>query len=82
MLRRWCLATRDAHGFYVKFGDRPVSENRWMGNQGPKERWQDPVRVERISTAWRRRGSTISVAAATRAHLPTHPAHFVLSCRP
>ena len=61
-LRRWCLATRDAHGFYVKFGDRPVSENRWMGNQGPKERWQDPVRVERIST----RGAGVARRSALR----------------
>lgn len=41
-LRRWCLATRDAHGLYEKFGYRPVPDGRWMERQGPKDRWQDP----------------------------------------
>jgi GNAT superfamily N-acetyltransferase len=40
-VRRWCLATRDAHGLYEKFGYRPVPADRWMEKQGPKERWQD-----------------------------------------
>lgn len=39
-LRRWCLATRDAHGLYEKFGYRPVPADRWMEKQCPKERWQ------------------------------------------
>ena len=41
-LRRWCLATRDAHGLYAKHGYRPVPEGRWMERQGPKDRWQAP----------------------------------------
>ena len=40
-VRRWCLATRDGHGLYEKFGYRPVPADRWMEKQGPKERWQD-----------------------------------------
>jgi GNAT superfamily N-acetyltransferase len=39
-LRRWCLATRDAHGLYDKFGYRPVPADRWMEKPCPKERWQ------------------------------------------
>lgn len=42
-VRRWCLATRDAHGLYEKFDYRPVPADRWMEKQGPKERWQDPA---------------------------------------
>jgi GNAT superfamily N-acetyltransferase len=42
-LRRWCLATRDAHGLYEKFGYRPVPADRWMEKQCPKERWQEPA---------------------------------------
>jgi GNAT superfamily N-acetyltransferase len=41
-VRRWCLATRDAHGLYARFGYRPVPAERWMEKQGPKERWQAP----------------------------------------
>ena len=41
-LRRWCLATRDAHGLYAKHGYRPVPEGRWMERQGPEDRWQEP----------------------------------------
>lgn len=41
-VRRWCLATRDAHGLYAKHGYQPVPEGRWMERQGPKDRWQDP----------------------------------------
>ena len=32
-LRRWCLATRDAHGLYAKYGYQPVPEGRWMERQ-------------------------------------------------
>ncbi len=39
-VRRWCLATRDAHGLYEKLGYRPVPADRWMEKQRPKERWQ------------------------------------------
>ena len=42
-VRRWCLATRDAHGLYAKYGYQPVPEGRWMERQGPKDAWQDPV---------------------------------------
>ena len=40
-LRRWCLATRDAHGLYRKFGFQPVAADRWMERLGPKEAWQE-----------------------------------------
>lgn len=40
-LRRWCLATRDAHGLYERFGYRPVPGDRWMEKQCPRDRWQD-----------------------------------------
>ncbi|MFM7808793.1 MAG: GNAT family N-acetyltransferase [Planctomycetota bacterium] len=40
-LRRWCLATRDAHGLYRKFGYQPVPTDRWMERQGPKHSWQE-----------------------------------------
>ena len=40
-LRRWCLATRDAHGLYEKFGYRPVPADRLMEKQGPKDAWQE-----------------------------------------
>lgn len=36
-LRRWCLATRDAHGLYRKFGYQPVPTDRWMERVGPKD---------------------------------------------
>ena len=42
-LRRWCLATRDAHGLYEKFGYRPVPADRWMEKQCSKECWQEPA---------------------------------------
>jgi N-acetylglutamate synthase-like GNAT family acetyltransferase len=42
-LRRWCLATRDAHGLYRKFGYQPVPADRWMERQGPKHAWQEPA---------------------------------------
>jgi len=41
-LRRWCLATRDAHGLYGRHGYQPVPPGRWMERQGPKEVWQEP----------------------------------------
>lgn len=39
-LRRWCLATRDAHSLYAQFGFEPVPEGRWMEKRLPVERWQ------------------------------------------
>ena len=41
-VRRWCLATRDAHGLYERFGYRPVPADRWMEKQGPEDRWRSP----------------------------------------
>lgn len=40
-LRRWCLATRDAHGLYEKFGYRPVPADRWMEKPMRAERWSE-----------------------------------------
>ncbi|MBL9148200.1 MAG: GNAT family N-acetyltransferase [Phycisphaerae bacterium] len=40
-LRRWCLATRDAHGLYEKFGYAPVKPGRWMERVAPNSVWQD-----------------------------------------
>lgn len=39
-VRRWCLATRDAHGLYEKFGYRPVPAGWWMEKQEPVTRWR------------------------------------------
>ena len=41
-LRRWCLATRDAHGLYASMGYVPVVPGAWMERKGPIEVWQDP----------------------------------------
>ncbi len=38
-LRRWALATRDAHGVYEGLGFGPVQEGRWMEKQFGAERW-------------------------------------------
>lgn len=43
-LRRWCLATRDAHGLYRGFGFEPVPAQRWMELRLPPERWRDGAR--------------------------------------
>ena len=40
-LRRWCLATRDAHDLYRQFGFEPVAAERWMEKRLPVEAWQD-----------------------------------------
>jgi GNAT superfamily N-acetyltransferase len=39
-LRRWCLATRDAHGVYEPLGFVPVQPGRWMEMRLPEERWK------------------------------------------
>lgn len=39
-LRRWCLATRDAHGLYAKLGFEPVPVDRWMERRSPASAWQ------------------------------------------
>lgn len=39
-LRRWCLATRDAHSLYAQFGFEPVPADRWMELRFPPQTWQ------------------------------------------
>jgi GNAT superfamily N-acetyltransferase len=39
-LRRWCLATRDAHGVYAPLGFTPVDPGRWMELKLDPARWQ------------------------------------------
>lgn len=41
-LRRWALATRDAHGLYRSFGFEPVPAERWMLKALPPSVWQAP----------------------------------------
>jgi GNAT superfamily N-acetyltransferase len=38
-LRRWCLATRDAHRLYAEFGFVGVPAERWMELRYPEDRW-------------------------------------------
>ena len=40
-LRRWCLATRDAHGLYEKMGYVPVVPGAWMERKCDPSLWQD-----------------------------------------
>ena len=42
-LRRWCLATRDAHGLYTKMGYGPVVPGAWMERKCDPSVWQDPA---------------------------------------
>jgi GNAT superfamily N-acetyltransferase len=42
-LRRWCLATRDAHGVYAKRGYVPVVPGAWMERKASPALWQDPA---------------------------------------
>ena len=42
-LRRWCLATKDAHGLYRQFGFEEVSAGRWMERKSAAEVWQNAV---------------------------------------
>jgi GNAT superfamily N-acetyltransferase len=39
-LRRWLLATRDAHGLYKQFGFLPVEVDRWMELKLPASAWK------------------------------------------
>jgi GNAT superfamily N-acetyltransferase len=39
-LRRWLLATRDAHGLYKQFGFVPVEVDRWMEFKLPASAWK------------------------------------------
>jgi GNAT superfamily N-acetyltransferase len=41
-LRRWCLATRDAHAVYARRGFVPVTPGAWMERKAPPELWRDP----------------------------------------
>lgn len=40
-LRRWCLATRDAHGVYTPLGFRPVAADRWMERVSDPSAWRE-----------------------------------------
>ena len=39
-LRRWCLATRDAHTLYESHGYGPVAPGNWMERRMPAEAWK------------------------------------------
>ncbi len=41
-VRRWCLATRDAHRLYTRFGFTPVPEDRWLERRSPPSAWKEP----------------------------------------
>jgi GNAT superfamily N-acetyltransferase len=41
-LRRWCLATRDAHAVYAPLGFGPVDAARWMQYLPATASWQVP----------------------------------------
>lgn len=41
-LRRWCLATRDAHTLYTRFDFVPVPEGRWLERKSPVAAWTEP----------------------------------------
>ncbi len=41
-LRRWCLATKDAHGLYARYGFVPVAAERWMEWRLPPAAWKRP----------------------------------------
>ncbi len=40
-LRRWALATRDAHSLYERFGFTPVPAERWMERRLPSSAWSE-----------------------------------------
>jgi N-acetylglutamate synthase-like GNAT family acetyltransferase len=42
-LRRWCLATRDAHSLYASLGFQPVKPGNWMETRHPESRWTAPT---------------------------------------
>jgi GNAT superfamily N-acetyltransferase len=41
-LRRWCLATRDAHGVYQPLGFGEGNASTWMERLPPRSGWQKP----------------------------------------
>lgn len=42
-VRRWLLATRDAHGLYARFGFMPVPGERWMERVNAADAWSEPA---------------------------------------
>lgn len=44
-LRRFCLATRDAHTLYQRFGFEPVVPGRWLERKGPESAWREPAPI-------------------------------------
>jgi GNAT superfamily N-acetyltransferase len=52
-LRRWCLATRDAHPLYVSLGFKPVVEGRWLELKLNDADWwghNDPAHPSSLAT--------------------------------
>ncbi len=45
ILRRWCLATRDAHRIYERRGYVPVPEGRWLERRNPTTVWTETPRL-------------------------------------
>lgn len=43
-LRRWCLATRDAHAVYAPLGFGAVNAATWMERLPDPETWRGPLR--------------------------------------
>lgn len=41
-LRRWCLATRDAHGVYEPCGFAPIDPRLWLEHKPDPARWSAP----------------------------------------
>lgn len=42
-LRRFVLATRDAHALYEPFGFAPVIPGRWLEKKAPGAAWREPA---------------------------------------
>jgi GNAT superfamily N-acetyltransferase len=45
-LRRWALATRDAHELYARYGFEPVPAVRWMEKRLPLGAWSENPEAE------------------------------------
>ncbi|MFZ4574631.1 MAG: GNAT family N-acetyltransferase [Phycisphaerales bacterium] len=43
-LRRWCLATKDAHSVYARFGFAAIPADRWMEHKLDPSAWAEPGR--------------------------------------
>jgi GNAT superfamily N-acetyltransferase len=50
-VRRWCLATRDAHDLYRMFGFEQVDAGRWMERRSPPAVWKRGNRDEMSHSA-------------------------------